>query len=302
MGLAPGTIIEGSSDPRTVEQNAAIARMQTQATGEIGSQYAGSLILPDGTITRDMRYLNKPPARVTEIDAVLAAAGKLNADGKTRSGGYVLILNTDGVPMQYMGVSASSVQSVADQVIGGAVSPTQAAQGITHRTAIEMAMKGVQTDGTPVDASYLDLMQRWATAEGIPFTRPGAATIAATAQPATIPVVLGSGQGIAAVPVGGPITYAGPQVYIAIPETPVFTSGAIITEDFTPAPLRVPTNPPQKEMTAMPTLLAAETATAPISSPKQDASVTAAKTKMLYTVGGIALALAAIYFATKKGK
>jgi hypothetical protein len=280
-----------------MEQNAAIRRMQTSATGEIGSQYAGALILPDGTVTRDTRYLNKPPTRVTEIDAVLNAAGKRNGDGSV-SGGYVLILNTDGVPVQYMGVSAVSAQTQADAAYNSLVTPAAQSAGISHKTAIELAARGVQTDGTPVDESYLQLIERWAAQERIPFVRPSQAVVDATNRPAPAAVVLGSGQGISAVQVAAPINYATPQPTTPM-QTPTFTQGAILSEDFTPAPLRVATTPPVQEDILPVTWRSATPGTAPAQSPEQDASVVAADNRMKYAAMA---AVAAVLLALALGK
>jgi hypothetical protein len=176
----------GTSDPRTREQNAVLQRWQNP-DGSIGAQYVNTFIAPDGSTSRDQSWLTIPPARATEIANELAAPGKLNADGKTVSGGYAFALNEDGIPISVMGVAATQVQTVAQSAKTMAF--PEAATGISHKTAIAMAERGVQTDGTPVTESYLDLMARWAAAEGIPFARPAAAVVAGSlvrdlAQPA----------------------------------------------------------------------------------------------------------------------
>jgi hypothetical protein len=98
--IAPGTPVAGSSDPRTVEQNAALAKIVMQNSSMVKPQYRGALLLPDGTVTYDLSFLKVSPARRAEIDAVLAAG----TDPSKPSGGYVLALNADGVPVQYLGV------------------------------------------------------------------------------------------------------------------------------------------------------------------------------------------------------
>lgn len=309
MTLAPGTRAADGMSARTLEQSATLQGMIT-ANGQVGSQYSGSIILPDGTVTRDVTIINKPPARVAEIDRNLSAAGKPSTvfDEKgvahvVTSGGYLFFLNTDAIPVEYYPVSSTEVQTVAEKALT-ALAPSEQSASVTHRIAVELAMKGLQTDGTPVDASYLDLMAKWAAAEGIPFTRPSAAVSAALATPAPAVVtakVLGSGQGIAAVSVMQVLpNYTTPTPPPAM-DTPVFTQGAIIPEDFTPAQLRSPTYVPQQE-TAIPAMLAADTTTAPATSPEQDATVAAAATRTKYIVGGVVLAVLAVVIASGKGK
>lgn len=298
MALAPGTIVEGSSDPRTVEQNAALRRMQT-SNGDVGTQYAGCIVLPDGTVTRDPGVIVVPDARKKEVSDVLNAAGKLNADGKTKSGGYLIFLNTAGNPVQYYGVSAVNVQTNADQAFNSTLTPAQQSAGISHRAAITLAMSGVQTDGTPVNDSYLALMEKWADQEGITFYRPTAAAIAAVNRPAPAAVVVTSGQGIAATPVPSVITYAHPQQTVQV-ESPTFTQGAIISEEFTPPAALTKPYVKMVNTTAQPTLTAADSTTAPTTDPALDASVAAAKNRTLYIVGGIILVLAALSLAGGK--
>lgn len=297
MPLAPGTIVEGSSDPRTVEQNAAIRGMQTQSTGEVGSQYSGSLILPDGTVTRDLQYVNPNVRTSPNFQAALNAAGKTNADGSI-SGGYLFILNTEGYVVQFYGVSAGAAQTVAERAMAVAVSPAMQSSGITHRAAIELAISGVQTDGTPVTDSYLTLIERWAREEGIPFTRPSVAQVAAINTPVPASVVVASGQGVSAV---SPVPFVQYETFKPSPvKAPTFTQGATIPEDFAPAVLRVPTNPPEQVVRAPVTMTAAETPTAPATSVTQDASVAAAAVQTKYIIGGVIAALVVVYLATRK--
>lgn len=180
--FAPGTPVAGSSDPRTVEQNRTIQGMQTE-DGSIGSQYAGLILAPDGSTSRDPSWLADPAAQAPYLNA----HKHLNAAGVRDSGGYVLAINEQGNVISYVGVSMSNVQTNA-QAQMASVAPS-AAGGYSHADAIRLAMNGVQTDGTPVTASYLDLMAKWAAADGIPFTRPniqGVTTVAAA--PAAAPV------------------------------------------------------------------------------------------------------------------
>lgn len=114
MALAPGTPVKGGGDPRTVEQNATLQRLLVGSdTSALPSAYRGSLLYPDGTLSRDYSVLSKPPARAAEIDAVLAAG----TDPAKPSGGYVLILNTDGIPVQYYGCQVPTAATTPAPVV-----------------------------------------------------------------------------------------------------------------------------------------------------------------------------------------
>ena len=172
-----------SSDPKTVEQFATLQSLQT-ASGEIGSQYGGSLLLPNGTLTMDLSNLTIPPARQTEIQNALNAKGKPtmipNPDGTTSqaiSGGYILALNTDGVPISFIACSGTQVQTVAEKAL--AVIVKNAAAGYTAPEVIAAAQQGVQVDGTPIDAPYVAYVQKLATVNAIPFTPPSSAQVRA---------------------------------------------------------------------------------------------------------------------------
>ncbi len=102
--FAAGTAVAGSSDPRTVEQNATLRTITMPNSSLVRPEYRGKLLLPDGTISSNLSLLNIPPARSVEIIAILAAGTDINKP----SGGYLLILNRDGIPIQYMGVQPTA--------------------------------------------------------------------------------------------------------------------------------------------------------------------------------------------------
>ncbi|MFI5347848.1 MAG: hypothetical protein ACHQ51_15865 [Elusimicrobiota bacterium] len=118
---SPGTPVPGSSDPRTMEQNAALAGRTMKNSSEVQPQYRGALMWPDGTITYDASVLKIPPARKDEIAAILAAG----TDPSKPSGGYMLILNADGVPVQYLGVqpTAEMVAAMQEHPLPNGMSP-----------------------------------------------------------------------------------------------------------------------------------------------------------------------------------
>lgn len=98
--LPAGTPVEGSSDPRTREQNAWLMANAVEGTSMPRPEFRGGLLTPRGQFTRDYSLIGVPEARRTEINAVIQAGSDINKP----SGGYVLALNADGVPVSYVGV------------------------------------------------------------------------------------------------------------------------------------------------------------------------------------------------------
>ncbi len=103
--LPAGTRVPGSSDPKTQEQVDTLMRIAAPDTSAPLAQYAGYVIYPDGTLTRDWSKVSIPPARVAEIDAHRAQ--------------FVFALNTDGIPIQYVAVDAPPAANRNDVVIVG---------------------------------------------------------------------------------------------------------------------------------------------------------------------------------------
>lgn len=98
----PGTIDPSSSDVRTVEQTRALGNMSVPGTSMVRAEFRGKALTPQGTVV-DGSMAVVPPARAAEFAAILAAG----TDTSKPSGGYILVLNTDGVPVEYDGVFPS---------------------------------------------------------------------------------------------------------------------------------------------------------------------------------------------------
>ncbi len=140
MALNPGTVNGTSSDPRTVEQNATLTSLIHNADGTISSQYAGSLLYPDGTLTRDYSVLVKPPLRVAEINAVLAAG----SDPAKPSGGYILALNVDGVPISYLGLGSPPGTSAAPVIPSAAPLPSIVSSTVKLSDIVKLSSSAIE--------------------------------------------------------------------------------------------------------------------------------------------------------------
>ena len=128
--LRPGTPVEGSSDPKTVEQIKTLQSIQNiNRDSSIGGQYAGMVLWPDGTLTADRSEVKyNADWQPAYYKAVFEARGKptgLDAPND-RNGGYIVSLGVDGVPNQTIGCSAEFEQTNAER-IQATVSPAQAA-------------------------------------------------------------------------------------------------------------------------------------------------------------------------------
>jgi hypothetical protein len=100
MALAPGTIngVISTTNDQTDQQRKALTDLNNASTGFIPSSYAGTILLPDGTLSKDYSVLSKPTDRIAEINAVLAAG----SDPAKPSGGYIIQVNDAGIPVQYI--------------------------------------------------------------------------------------------------------------------------------------------------------------------------------------------------------
>ncbi len=139
--FAAGTAVAGSSDPRTVEQNATLKTITMPNSSSVRPEYRGALLLPNGTISRDTSLLKIPPARASEIAAILAAG----TDISKPSGGYLLILNRDGIPIQYMGVQPTAAVCTVLLTPGASLSV-----GMTREF-----LQAICSDVLPVDSPLL---------------------------------------------------------------------------------------------------------------------------------------------------
>jgi len=110
--LTPGTKVVGSSDPRTVEQNQAIAKIQTPDSSAIDKKYGGFLMTPTGQLTTDLSILNISDARKEEVAKMLATKG------------VVMMLNAEGQIVQYYGTADPAVVPVERELPEPAPIPT----------------------------------------------------------------------------------------------------------------------------------------------------------------------------------
>ena len=101
--FASGTPVVGSTDPRTVQQNAFISANTVGSTSLLRPELRAKALTPTGQVV-DASQITIPSGRETEIQNVLAAG----TDITKPSGGYMLMLNTDGIPIQYVGVYPSA--------------------------------------------------------------------------------------------------------------------------------------------------------------------------------------------------
>ncbi|HEX7828670.1 MAG TPA: hypothetical protein VF787_03405 [Thermoanaerobaculia bacterium] len=122
--LKQGTSVEGSSDPRTVEQNAwlngdpdkGIPKHTCVSSSEVRSEYRGGVLTAAGLFTFDHTIINRDgntPEADAEIDAAIAAGG----DPSKLSGGVVILLNNEGRRDQYAGCLPS--REVCQAIIDG---------------------------------------------------------------------------------------------------------------------------------------------------------------------------------------
>lgn len=99
-----------------------VFRLTDGVTGQIGSQYAGGIILGDGTFTNDqsVRIPEASATREAWVQSVLSAAGKpTNYPDMPFSGGYVIVLGSDGRTVPGVGpftVSATNAQTVQEKI------------------------------------------------------------------------------------------------------------------------------------------------------------------------------------------
>jgi hypothetical protein len=262
--LAQGTPIEGSSDPKTREQNNTL-QLLANSDGQTGSQYAGSLLFPDGTLSRDTSVLNIPPARATEIASVLAAAGKLNSDGVTRSGGYILILGMDGTPIQYVGCAAGQEQTKAERLQAEAYAASSAtgsvADGMRHGMS-RSAAAALAAAGAAIGSES-----------------------SASAKPVPVEQVIGNGSGVSkVVPFGPPAAQFG---------------NAVIAEDFTLRPDTVRDNVAVKSTSIQPTMISASVDTAATLRTNEMAAAKKEKDAKAFKYGAAALIALAVLFAAR---
>lgn len=140
-----------SGDPRTVEQNATLARIAMPNSSLVRPEFRGYLLAPDGSLSNDPTLLTIAADDFQRNEKQRYWAGVLAAgtDLAKPSGGYVIVLNQAGAPVQTLGVQPTKEVIAAIQATStdknvlalvGAVAADAPTQSQVNLDAVKRAM------------------------------------------------------------------------------------------------------------------------------------------------------------------